>query len=804
MPVSPFEPSFNESGSREILLEIGKDGYVEWMNEDSKACFGELKGKPFSILEDRYPDYFRKEMVESAIASERPFRNSLNDSRQISYIPVHSKDNKVERVVISIDRRRLEKTKFQTDRLRREIDLINNLSKFMWHKEYSISSLMKFLTNEIPKAMNYPELVSIRIEWMGKEFLSQGFHETQLFENYPISSEDNRFGSLTIFYDKVPGVDSSELFDDGEKSVLFSVVERVGKIIDRIETSRTFIKTLESIGDGVISTDTEGKIMFMNDVAARITGSNRFKAVGLNINNILTLFDSESGEKISFDTRDLLSGKAGPSFPPNASVISPEGKIRLLADSASVIEDDERDIIGIVYTFRDVTEERNTLDKLAENEARFRLLLDNMQMGVIVCFADNNGNRFMIGDINKAAEKFEGVKREDALGSEFTQVFPSLASSGFSKVLKKVHSTGNPVYIPAARYKDGHRVGWKRASVYKLPSGEIVCLYDDITEERRYQAELELQSQILNEVDKAIIAADSERKITYLNKAAENLFGWKAVEVLGRKANEVLIPVEEENTLNEVMAFLNADGIWKGEILFRRKNGEKFTAEVTNLEVKLTESGSKGYVSVSSDITERKLTEKALKNTLNSTIGLLSAIAESKNPFSVGHQKNVSRLASEIAKRMGLSERRVELISLAGMVLDIGMIAVPSEILLKSRPLNDIERSLMMQHVEKGKDILEKAEFFSPIVEQVYQHHERLDGSGYPNGLKGDQIVLEARILAVADVFEAMMSHRAHRPALGIAEALSELKKNGGILYDRDVVSACVQIIESGFTFESN
>jgi HD-GYP domain-containing protein (c-di-GMP phosphodiesterase class II) len=163
----------------------------------------------------------------------------------------------------------------------------------------------------------------------------------------------------------------------------------------------------------------------------------------------------------------------------------------------------------------------------------------------------------------------------------------------------------------------------------------------------------------------------------------------------------------------------------------------------------------------------------------------------------------VADLAAAIAQRMGLDPDRIEGIYAAGVLHDIGKLTIPAEILTKPAKLNELEYNLIKVHPQTGYDILKEIEFPWPLPEMVLQHHERLDGSGYPRGLSGDDFMLEARILAVADVVEAMSSFRPYRPALGMDEALAEIQKGAGTLYDERVVAACIGVIEDGFDLDA-
>jgi HD-GYP domain-containing protein (c-di-GMP phosphodiesterase class II) len=201
--------------------------------------------------------------------------------------------------------------------------------------------------------------------------------------------------------------------------------------------------------------------------------------------------------------------------------------------------------------------------------------------------------------------------------------------------------------------------------------------------------------------------------------------------------------------------------------------------------------------------TELKESIERVKRTFSQTIDVLSYVIEAKDPYTVGHQKRVAKLACRIAEEMGLDRERIDDIRIASMLHDIGKIVIPGDILNKPWKLTQVEFEFIKVHPKSGYDILKNMELFSFIALIVLQHHERLDGSGYPQGLKDDEILLEAKILAVADVVEAMTSHRPYRSALSIDTALEEIIKNKGRLYEEKVVETCIKLFkEKGFNFE--
>ena len=208
------------------------------------------------------------------------------------------------------------------------------------------------------------------------------------------------------------------------------------------------------------------------------------------------------------------------------------------------------------------------------------------------------------------------------------------------------------------------------------------------------------------------------------------------------------------------------------------------------------------------EIAQRKLAEENLRysferleTVLEQTAIALASAVEKRDPYTAGHQKRVAQLACAIAREMGFTEEEIRGVNVAAILHDIGKICVPAEILSKPAPLNDLEYAMIKSHCQAGYDILQGIHFSWPVAEIVMQHHERIDGSGYPNGLGGEEILLESKILGVADVVESVASHRPYRPSLGSDKAIEEIEQNRGVLYDQEVVSACVEVYNGGFAF---
>jgi putative nucleotidyltransferase with HDIG domain len=198
---------------------------------------------------------------------------------------------------------------------------------------------------------------------------------------------------------------------------------------------------------------------------------------------------------------------------------------------------------------------------------------------------------------------------------------------------------------------------------------------------------------------------------------------------------------------------------------------------------------------------ELKDSLKRMNDIVDGVINSLSSTVDARDPYTAGHQKRVAQLAVAIANTMELSQTRISSIRMAGILHDLGKIAIPAEILSKPSTLSDIEFSLIKTHPQVGYDILKNINFPTPVAQIVYQHHERMNGSGYPMGLSGNDILPEARILTVADVVEAMSSHRPYRPGLGMDKALAEIQENKGSFYDSNAVDACLETMAENFKF---
>ncbi len=296
------------------------------------------------------------------------------------------------------------------------------------------------------------------------------------------------------------------------------------------------------------------------------------------------------------------------------------------------------------------------------------------------------------------------------------------------------------------------------------------------------------------------IAILQDAKIKFINPRLAKMWGGAAEDLLDRPFTEFIHPDEIPKVLERYkkrMAGEKVPAIY--ETIMLRKDGSNLSVEL-NAGISQYQGQKADQVFVR-DITERKQAH-TWRKVLEGSIEAIAMTLEMRDPYTAGHQQRVSRLACAIAEEMGLPQQQIDGLRIAGLIHDLGKVTVPAEILSKPSKLTETEFSIIKNHPRVAYGILKKIDFPWPVADIVLQHHEYLDGSGYPQGLKETSILLEARILTVADVVEAMASHRPYRPALGIDQALDEVKFGRGTRFDTAVVDACLRIFAKAFKFD--
>jgi PAS domain S-box-containing protein/putative nucleotidyltransferase with HDIG domain len=431
--------------------------------------------------------------------------------------------------------------------------------------------------------------------------------------------------------------------------------------------------------------DSEGRINFANKRFLAVWGySEKKEVLGKSISYFFEKIEEAEKVLASLRSKDYWIGEF-------TGIRKDKSLIKLSAYATSVYDKSDN-LIGYQASCVDVTEKDRMLKAFEDSENRFRELFNKMWSGIAIYTPLSDGSDFIVKDINNSGSVLSKVKKESVVGKLVTEAFPGIKEFGLFSIFQKVNETGKPKHHPVKFYKDNNMRAWFENYVFKLPSGEIVAIYNDVTT---------------------------------------------------KKNNEEKIIDAKEN--------------------------------------------------------QEKLTNKLHKNLID-TVLALSATVEYRDKYTAGHSKNVASLACAIAEELGLLAEKIEALRMAGVLHDIGKIAIPMAILGKPEPLMKQEYELIKTHSQVGYDLIKHIEFTHPIARMILEHHERTDGSGYPNGKKDHDILLESKILAVADVVEAMSLSRPYRKALGTKKALEEIINNSGVKFDSDVVHSCVKLFrEKGF-----
>ena len=365
----------------------------------------------------------------------------------------------------------------------------------------------------------------------------------------------------------------------------------------------------------------------------------------------------------------------------------------------------------------------------------------------------------------------------------------------FGYILKPFQEKEIKTNIELALYKkekERHVIADRKLAEEKLTRAEEATKYADT-----------VLKQIFNIASSGISLIDENFNVLKLNQSLLRLSGISVNETKGKKCYEAFSCGLCNTPRCILTRILGGEEKIEIEVEMKRLDGSLIPCILSATPFRGYDGNLIGMVMNLTDITMRKKYEKKLQDTLKDlrkalrgTIQAMALAIETRDPYTAGHQRRVADLARAIAKEMGFSRNKIAGIRMAGVIHDIGKIAIPSEILSKPGRLSKAEFELIKNHPQAGYDILKPIKFPWPVAQIVLQHHERMDGSGYPQGLSGEDILPEARILGVADVVEAMASHRPYRSALGIDKALEEISNNRGKLYDVEVVNACLKLFK--------
>lgn len=573
---------------------------------------------------------------------------------------------------------------------------------------------------------------------------------------------------------------------------------------------------LRTIPDAILGIDHQGKITLWNRAATKMFGYSAKEAIGRDLHDLIvpqrtrrkarkgfaTFAKTGKGPLIGKTTECTARRKDGSEFPVELSI-------------SAFRQDSRWYATGIV---RDISERKKIHEALIASEEKFRQLANKSLVGIYII---QDGVFRYVNP--KLAEIFGYAEEEliDKLGPEqlvFEEDWPQVKENIRKRMENEIESIH---YTFRGITKDRKVIEIEVFGSFAHHQGRpaIIGTLLDNSERKRTEMALRTTEQsarrIIETALDAFVSMNAKGDITEWNRRAEEMFGWSRKEVLGRKLAETIIPREFRKMHQQGLKHYLATGEGAAlnkltEVMALHRDGYTYPVEVSIVPVHADDGVT--FHAFIRDIREQVQAQETLlrstKQVRASLIGTIVAVSRAvgaRDPYTANHQQRVAQLARSIAQEMGLDTERIDGLRLGATIHDIGKIYLPAEILAKPAKLTDIEYELIKCHAQVGYDILTDIEFPWPIADIAHQHHERLDGSGYPQGLKGDEICLEARIVAVADVVEAMSNHRPYRPALGIDTALKEIKSKRGKFYDPNVVDACLKLFaEKKFNFGRN
>jgi len=536
----------------------------------------------------------------------------------------------------------------------------------------------------------------------------------------------------------------------------------------------------------ILGVNHEGKITLWNRAATKMFGYNARQAIGKNLHDLIVPRPMRTKARKGF--RDFAKTGKGPLVGKTTECMARrrDGSRFPVELSVSAFQQEGHwHATGIVL---DITDRQKAHEELAASEEKFRDLATKSLVGIYII--QDNVFKYVnprMAEIFGYSEK-EIINRMEPRQLVHEKDWPTVAGTIRQRIEEKKESVHQSFRGVTKKKKVIEIEAYGSLTTYQGRPAIIGTLLD-ITKRRQAEKALKAEERrnriIINTALDAFVSMDDQGLITDWNPRANEMFGWSRKEVLGRSVAETIIPEEFRNAHRKGLEHYLATG--KGPLLNRHfettalhRDGHTFPVELSIVPVHL--AGKTSFNAFIHDTSTQHEAKKAMRKSLIGTVVAVARAVGARDPYTAGHQQRVSQLARAIAQEMGLERDRIDGLRLGAIIHDIGKIYLPAEILSRPVKLANIEYELIKSHPQVGYDILKDIPFPWPIAEIAYQHHERLDGSGYPQGLKGEEICLEARIVAVADVVEAICNHRPYRPSLGIGAALEEIESNRGKL----------------------
>ena len=407
--------------------------------------------------------------------------------------------------------------------------------------------------------------------------------------------------------------------------------------------------------------------------------------------------------------------------------------------------------------------------------------------------------------VNEAACKTLGYTREALLKKHVFEVDNLTDEDDWKSITTELNSCKTKRIYSQHINHEGELIHVEiHISTIQFEGQLLYCGFSrDISEEIELSNRVNLLNQryvaSLNTTSMGFWVVSAKGQILQVNNAYLRMSGFEEKEVCGKYIWN-FDAVEQKTDTRKRMASIAE----KGAVVFRskqrKKDGSLYPVEVETSYIDIDGGMFFAFIKdISEELEQKRRERRALaevSQTLKLTVYALAATLEKRDPYTAGHEENVARISVAIGKELGLKAHTIEGLELGAIIHDIGKIQVPTDILTKPTALSEHEYAIIKEHPEAGADLLKNIKFNWPIEAMVRQHHERLDGSGYPDGLKDEDIIIEAKIIAVADTLDSMASHRPYRPAVGLKAAMKELQAHAGTLYDKEVVAACVALIQ--------
>ncbi len=612
-------------------------------------------------------------------------------------------------------------------------------------------------------------------------------------------------------------VNSTPQFRPGEKkpfevfTTLVDITERKEAEAALRESERRYRSLADSLPAAVFEADLDGRLTYANRAAFDWFGYTDKDTIEGKL--VLQMLAESERQRAGGNFLRVLSEGAIASGEYTAQ--RKDGSTFPVVVTSSPITHNGRNT-GLRGILVDISERKKTEEALRVGEATLRSFVDALPGPASLIDAQGKGLF-----INQTLAQSLGKTADDVIGQEIMSFIPPDIAEQRWKRISQVISTGR-----ASRFEDSRAdrfyINYINPIVDAAGQVSRVAIFSlDITERKRAENELVKSDNLLRAVIDStpdwIFVKDTAHRYVLVNKSYARALNLEPNDLIGREDMEC-VPKELclGDPSQEVKGWHSDDlDVLSGSIIHNPDNkavlADGTVRDFDTFKIPLLGPLGEvyGVLGYSRDVTERRKSEETIRKSLEraekilrSTVQALETIVEYRDPYTAGHQERVTKLACALAEEIGLPPDKVDNIRFGGMLHDLGKIYVPAEILSKPGKLTEFEFGILKTHPQVGYDILRNIDFPLEVAAMVAQHHERINGSGYPRGLKGDEICVEARCLAVADVMEAMSSHRPYRPALGIDAALDEIANNKGISYDKDIAEACLRLFkEKGFTF---